>query len=40
MGRHMKEEIVNWLVVETEEGLFLICGGRRVDDLKKCKKKW
>ena len=30
LSRHMREEIKDWLGVETEEGLYLICGGRRV----------
>ena len=30
LSRYIKEEIKDWLGVETEEGLYLICGGRRV----------
>ena len=30
LSRHMREKMKDWLGVDTEEGLYLICGGRRV----------
>ena len=35
MNKHMKKEINNWLVVETEKGVYLVCDGKRVqwDDI-------